>query len=240
MGFKRVGQRAVSFWVGAVIVAISGVCMGALAPLPLPLPLPKNYKTTFENADVLVMRVHYGPREFVPMHDHSAYPTVYVYLNDSGEVEIRHEGNGPVVKRPPTHAGAFRVAPGVAERHSVTNLGDVPSDFLRVELKRTAAEGLKKMFRGEAPGQPLVAGTRTEFQDAAIRVERTICSENAVCVFPAAGARSLLIAVTASRVELRGAEHWLKAGDVMWMANGAESPHLGAGAQCLRVVLVGS
>ena len=185
---------------------------------------------------MLVMRVHYGAREFVPMHDHSAYPTVYVYLNDSGEVEIRHEGDEPAVKRPPTHAGAFRVAPGVAERHSVTNLGDVPSDFLRVELKKAS---VATMFRGSAPVMPLVAGTRVEFQDAALRVERTVCAETAVCVFPAAGARSLLIAVTPSHVEVRGADHALKAGDVMWLASGAEAPHLGAGAQCLRVVLLG-
>jgi hypothetical protein len=216
------------------------LCCSAACGQTKTLPLPKNYKTTLENSDLLVMRVHYGAREFVPMHDHSAYPTVYVYLNDSGEIEIRHEGPTAVVRRPPTHTGAFRVAPGMAERHSVTNLGEVPSDFLRVELKRPVGDGLKKMFRGDAPAQPLVAGTRVEFQDAAIRVERAICSEKAVCVFPAAGARSLLIAVTASRVEVRGAEHWLKAGDVMWLANGAEAPHLGAGAQCLRVVLLGS
>ena len=40
--------------------------------------LPPNYQTTFENSDIIVMHVHYGAHEFVPMHDHSAYPTVYV------------------------------------------------------------------------------------------------------------------------------------------------------------------
>ena len=65
-----------------------------------------------------------------------------------------------------------------------------------------------------------------------------MCGEGGLRVSGGWGA-SLLIAVTASNVEVRGAEHWLKAGDVMWLANGAEAPHLGAGAQCLRVVLLG-
>ena len=177
-GIQDVWLRTIGIFFAAGIAAVGSDTQTA--------PLPKNYKTTLENSDVLVMRVHYGAREFVPMHDHSAYPTVYVYLNDSGEVEIRHEGDEPAVKRPPTHAGAFRVAPGVAERHSVTNLGDVPSEFLRVELKKAT---VPTMFRGSPPAMPLVAGTRVEFQDAALRVERTVCAEKGVCVSPAAGAR---------------------------------------------------
>ena len=51
-------------------------------------PLPNNYKTILNNHDLLVMRVHYGPHEVVPMHDHSAYPTVFVYLNDSGIIAL--------------------------------------------------------------------------------------------------------------------------------------------------------
>ncbi len=75
-------------------------------------PLPKNYKTILNNHDLLVMRVHYGPHEIVPMHDHSAYPALYVYLNNSGEVRIDHEPpHAFSVTRPPTHIGAFRLAP---------------------------------------------------------------------------------------------------------------------------------
>ena len=117
------------------------------------------------------MRVHYGPHEFVPMHDHSAYPTVYVYLNDSGEVRIDHEPpNAFSVTRPPTHTGAFRIAPGMKERHSITNLSDLPSDFLRVELKSIPPTAIKQVFRGEAP-TPLSRPARyIEFQDYAIEV----------------------------------------------------------------------
>jgi hypothetical protein len=205
-----------------------------------PLPLPSNYQTTLDNPDVIVMKVHYGAHEFVPMHDHTAYPTVYVYLNDSGEVDIQHEGpDAETVHRPPTHTGAFRIAPGATERHSVTNPGDTPSDFLRVELKRISPADLKKVFRGDAPSQPVAPGTRTEFQDPSIRVDRTVCPANATCPLPPAGARSLLVAVTPMHLEMNGADHALKAGDVMWLqANIASSPRLSAGAQCLRIVLL--
>ena len=68
-----------------------------------PQSLPPNYQTILDNPDVLVMRVHYGPHEFVPMHDHSAYPTVYVYLNDSGEVRIDHEPPKRLLRHPSAH-----------------------------------------------------------------------------------------------------------------------------------------
>ena len=42
-----------------------------------PQPLPKNYQTILDNSDVLVMRVHYGPHEKVPVHNHPAIPTVF-------------------------------------------------------------------------------------------------------------------------------------------------------------------
>jgi len=220
----------------AMIAAFSGALLSAQSPST---KLPPNYKTTLDNPDVIVMKVHYGPHEFVPMHDHSAYPTVYVYLNDSGEVEIKHEGPHGVIRRPPTHTGAFRVAPGAKERHSIANLGDTPSDFLRIELKRIPADDLKKVFRGDAPAQPIAAGTRVEFQDPAIRVERTVCPATATCALPHEGARSLLVAVHATHLEMNGADHPLRAGDVVWLrANTPTAPRLSAGAECLRIVLL--
>ena len=201
--------------------------------------LPPNYKTTFENSDIIVMRVHYGPHEFVPMHDHSAYPTVYVYLNNSGVVDLTHEGpNGVTVHRPPTHTGAFRISPGMAERHSVTNQGDVPSDFLRVELKRIPADDLKEVFRGEAPAQSATAGTKTEFQDAALKIERTQCPATESCMVPASSQRSLLVSIGTTKVQVSGSERTLASGDTIWLPAGDAGPvRLSTGAQCLRVIL---
>ena len=126
-----------------------------------------------------------------------------------------------------------------AQRHSVTNLGDTPSDFLRIELKRIPPDDLKKVFRGEAPAQPVAAGTRVEFQDPAIRIERTVCPATATCALAPAGERSLLVAVHATHLEMNGADHPLRAGDVIWLrANAPTAPRLSAGAECLRVVLL--
>jgi len=221
---------------GATIAILSSTLLSAQTPSA---KLPANYKTTLDNPDVIVMKVHYGPHEFVPMHDHTAFPTVYVYLNDSGEVELKHDGPNGVMRRPPTHTGAFRVAPGAKERHSVTNLGDTPSDFLRIELKKIPSDDLKKVFRGDAPAQPVAAGTRVEFHDPAIRIERTVCSATTTCAVEPVGTRSLLVAVHPTHLEMNGADHPLHAGDVVWLrANAPTAPRLSAGAECLRIVLL--
>src|SRR5271155_1010669 len=98
--------------------------------------LPPNYKTILENPSFKIIRVHYGPHEKIPVHDHPDTPTVYVYLNHSSPVRISHDEEAKPfsIVRPPTQKGAFRVSPGVIERHSIENLGDLESDFLRVEL----------------------------------------------------------------------------------------------------------
>ena len=56
------------------------------------------------------MRVHYGPHEKIPAHDHTERAAAYVYLNDGGPVIFKHIGldYGPVT-RPATKAGSFRL-----------------------------------------------------------------------------------------------------------------------------------
>jgi hypothetical protein len=159
-----------------------------------PALLPPNYKPILNNADVLVQRVHYGPHEFVPMHDHPAVTTVYVYLNNSGVVDIAHDG-GSTVHRPPTHAGAFRVSPGAFERHSVQNTSDLPSDFLRIELKRLPVDTLPAEFRGAAPKEPFQAGTETAYDNPALRIERTVCGSDERCTVAPEDAPSVLVLV---------------------------------------------
>lgn len=202
-------------------------------------PLPPNYKTIFENSDILVMHVHYGAHEFVPMHDHPAVATMFVYLNDSGEVDITHEGpDAFTAQRPPTHTGAYRIAPGMAERHSVTSHSDTDSEFLRVELKRFPPADLKQPVRGEAPVSP-TPGIHTEFQDAALRVDRILCVADAPCSVPPTSARSLLIAIQPTNVQTPNGERHLEAGDVVWLPANAKSPlSLAPAAQCLRLSLL--
>ena len=202
-------------------------------------PLPPNYKTIFENPDLLVMHVHYGAHEFVPMHDHPAVATMFVYLNDSGEVDIIHEGTpAEVAHRPPTHTGAYRIAPAIAERHSVQSNSDTDSEFLRVEFKRFPPTDLKQPVRGEVPAL-LIPGTHTEFQDAALRVDRILCPPDTPCSAPPTLARSLLIAITPAHLHTSSGDRNLKAGDVIWLPSNHQAPlRLSPGTQCLRVSLL--
>lgn len=218
---------------------LCGLCCASTGARPAIATLPNNYKTIFENSDLLVRHVHYGSHEFVPMHDHSAYPAVYVYLNNSGEVEIAHEGPKAFkVVRPPTHAGAFRISPSMSERHSVNNLSDTASDFLRVELKSIPQSDLKEVFRGEVPSPPL-PGTHAEFEDAALRIDRIVCPADSPCSATPITSRSLLIAITPQRIETKTGKRSLRVGDVYWSSgNDDRASRLSAAAQSLRIVLL--
>jgi hypothetical protein len=158
---------------------------------------PQNYKLVLENADFAVLRVHYGPHEKVGMHDHSDHSTVYVYLNDSGPVRFQHtEEPKPFdVTRPPTHAGAFRVSPGRIEKHSVENLSDLPSEYLRVELKRLPVKSLAAEFRGAAPVPPLRPGRTVAYDNPKLRIERFICPSIGDCTLPYPSSEAVLVRI---------------------------------------------
>ena len=167
----------------------------ALAQNPI-TAFPQNYKLVLDNKDVAILRVHYGPHEIVGVHDHSAYTTVYVYLNDSGPVLFHHDEAKPFeITRPPTHTGAFRVSPGRLERHSVKNLSDLPSEFVRVEFKRMPIRTLRDEFRGPAATQPLTPGTAKVYQQRPLAIERTICAANSDCTLGASPYPSVLVAI---------------------------------------------
>ena len=200
-------------------------------------PLPANYQTILTNPDLLVMRVHYGPHEIVPMHDHSAYPSVFVYLNDSGVIEIDH-ATGETIKRPPTHTGAFRITPSMIERHSITNLSSIPSDFLRIELRRIPLTAISEPFRGTAPQSP-TPGLHTDFQNAALRIDRILCPPTSTCQIPPASARSLLVSITPLHVQTAHASTSLQPGDVLWSPAPTDQPAtLSSAAQALRITLL--
>jgi hypothetical protein len=110
--------------------------------------LQHNYQTLLDNEQMQVVRVHYGAHEALPVHDHFHYPTVYVYLSNSGLVRFIHDGESPfTLMRRPVRKGWFRVSPGRIERHQVANLGSGASDFLRVECKQIALGKIANEFR---------------------------------------------------------------------------------------------
>jgi hypothetical protein len=144
--------------------------IAAFAQYPLKVA-PQAYKLEFENEWVKVVRVHYGPREKIPAHDHTERSAAYVYLNDGGPVIFKHIGleYGPVT-RPATKAGSFRLYKAIKEIHEVENTSELPSDFLRVEFKTRMVD--EKTLRGRFHREPWPAGEnyqKEQFEDEQIR-----------------------------------------------------------------------
>jgi len=53
------------------------------------------------------------PHQKLPVHNHPATPTLYVYVTDSGPVRFSHVEDHPfTINRPPEKAGTFRLSPG--------------------------------------------------------------------------------------------------------------------------------
>jgi hypothetical protein len=184
-------------------------------------PLPSNYKTILENQTFRVIRVHYGPHEKVAVHDHPDTPTVYVYLNNSGPVRITHEekdGTHSDLVRPPTHTGAFRVSPGMLERHAIENLSDLESDFLRVELLHLRLGTDTVEFRGPAPKDLTHNLSATEFASPKLSVARTICIDPAPCTVASSSMSSVVIAISPTIVTTNSKETTLHLGEVMAIA----------------------
>jgi hypothetical protein len=204
--------------------------------LAQPGSLPPNYTTVLTNPFFRVIRVHYGPHEKVPVHDHPDTPTVYVYLNNSSPVRITHEEAKPFsIVRPPTKTGAFRISPGRVERHSIENLGDLESDFLRVELLNLQLGDKALEFRGPPPVDLAHNLSATEFSSPELSVARTICVSPGSYTIPASPRPSVVVAVSPTIVTSYGHPTTLEHGSVMAVSPrqsllvspaGAEPAHL--------------
>ena len=192
---------------GRLVVSILGASLlsGAASAQDPVKTFPNNYSVVFKNDAVTVIHAHYGPHEKVGVHDHSAFPTVYVYLSASGPVRFQHfETQTFTVDRPPVSKGAYRVAPGMIEKHTVENLGDISSDYYRVELKHVPTQAFT-IFRGPAPSAPLPTGTKAEYDVPYLQVERVVCTATDKCPVEASANASLLIAFDpAARVQGAG------------------------------------
>jgi quercetin dioxygenase-like cupin family protein len=94
---------------------------------------PKHYKLAFENENVQVVDVHYGPHEKSGMHDHPGGVVVYI---TGGHLKFTdQDGN---VKEVYAKPGESRMFPPF--KHKVENLGDKPFDAVYVGLKNKAKE----------------------------------------------------------------------------------------------------
>lgn len=193
---------------------------------------PNAYKLQFENQWVRVIRVHYEPREKIPAHAHTQWPAAYVYLNNGGPVIFRHKDwEHPVLTRPPTKAGSFRLSPTTAvnEIHEVENPNDVPSDFLRVEFK-TQATG-RNSLRGRFYREDYPAGEnfrQVQFENPQIRVTRLSCvSHDNLTVAEGSSEPALLVFLTSARFgsdddKRDGRVTALEPGQTIWVASGRQ------------------
>jgi quercetin dioxygenase-like cupin family protein len=88
-----------------------------------------HYKMEFENDQVRVLRVKYGPRDIAPMHQHTLNRVV-VYLTDQESSVTDIDGK---VKAARHKAG--EVGWGTAAKHTEQNLGETPFEVIVVEPK---------------------------------------------------------------------------------------------------------
>lgn len=196
--------------------------------------LPANYRLLMENQWVRVIKVHYAPHEKVPVHDHAAGPVIYVYLADGGPVRFQHFTPRYVLAiRPPIKQGAFRMHHALIERHAVENTSDLPSDFLRVELKAVSAGSQIPDAKSEPP--TLTSGEnveKVEFEDGNVRIVRSVCWQHEVCKVRDVSSAALDISFTpATLVQNDAAVTCIKlqGGQVRWIAPVAKEEYWNPG-----------
>lgn len=125
----------------------------------------KHYKVEFENAQVRVLRVNYGPKEKSVMHRHPA--GVAISLTDAhskfalsgGKMEERH-----------FKAGEVRWAP--AERHLPESLSDQPFEIILIELKGRKAAAKSASAAAEDAVKADAKHYKVEFENAQVRALR--------------------------------------------------------------------
>jgi quercetin dioxygenase-like cupin family protein len=95
-------------------------------------PNRKHYKVEFENEQVRVLRVHLGPKESSPMHEHP--PRVSILLTDAHLKITLADGK---TEERVAAVGAERYQAAI--RHAVDNLDDKDFEAIEVELKANSS-----------------------------------------------------------------------------------------------------
>jgi quercetin dioxygenase-like cupin family protein len=94
---------------------------------------PKHYKVEFENDQIRVLRITYGPHEKSVLHSHPAGQVVY--LTDS-DVKFNLPGGKAQERR----AKAGETGWAAAGKHLPENLSDKPMEGILVEIKAKPAK----------------------------------------------------------------------------------------------------
>ena len=115
-----------ALWMVAVMVWVVSAAP-AMAQDPVKVD-SKHYKVEFENDQVRVLRITYGPHEKSVMHEHPA--NVAVFLTDGKARFTLPDGK---TQDAPVKAGTIQWDGG--GRHLPENVGDEPFELIVVELK---------------------------------------------------------------------------------------------------------
>jgi quercetin dioxygenase-like cupin family protein len=127
------GSRALCLAVSLTVFGGSGLLAGAVATAQDPVKVDaKHYKVEFENDQVRVLRINYGPHEKSVMHHHPA--NLAVFLTDGQGRFTMPDGK---TQDAPMKAGTVQWAE--AGKHLPENVGDKPFELILVELKTKAA-----------------------------------------------------------------------------------------------------
>ena len=115
------------FWLLAAVLALLASVAPAAAQDPVTVD-SKHYKVEFENDQVRVLRIQYGPHEKSVMHEHPN--SMAIFLTDG---QIRMTLPDGKTQEMPVKAGSTRWEP--AGKHLPENVGDKPFELVLVELK---------------------------------------------------------------------------------------------------------
>jgi quercetin dioxygenase-like cupin family protein len=125
---KIIAQAALA---AGLVAFAGGAAAAAASPDPVKVD-PRHYKVEFENAQVRVLHIHYGPHETSVMHSHP--DGVVVYLTGGHTQFLLPNGKKIVADGKP--GGTMWAAGGP---HKPTNLSNQAMEAVLVELKSPRA-----------------------------------------------------------------------------------------------------
>ena len=108
--------------------SIAGLVIGAAVAQDPTVVDAKHYKVTFENEQVRILKITYGPKEKSVMHEHPN--AVAVFLTDG---QVRFQLPDGKSQDATVKAGDSMFSP--AGKHLPENVGDKPFEVVLVELK---------------------------------------------------------------------------------------------------------
>ncbi len=122
---KRIAQAGTIVLVVSLTLLLGATLVSAQDPVKVD---PKHYKVEFENDQVRVLRIQYGPGEKSVMHSHP--DSVAVFLTDHHVKFTYPDGKSEEVT---AKTGQARWTP--SGPHLPENIGDKPFELILVELK---------------------------------------------------------------------------------------------------------